>query len=157
MNKTFTFGEKEFIKMLSEATLSYMRTLNESVFIDDETLWRKIKDAFPEKQLDIQIDDNEGKVTVEDEDTGDVYIDYGDETEEYVSTGYPDPNDYDSEGWETEIRYDYSDAMKNLKNRIAAGMPDKKGSIQEESYEVDINELKSIVTEAVKRTLNVKR
>lgn len=150
-------SEKELIEMLSEATISCLKTLNESVWVDGDSLWRELKNLFPDKQLYINVNDETGEVVVEDELTGDIWYGYGEETRDYAPTGFSSPTDRDSEDFETITAYDYEKTLSDLKTRIEAGNPDKRGDIQEESFEVTLDELKTMISESVKRVLNMPR
>ena len=145
------------VGIISEAIVSYLQPLNESVWLDENNLEKELKNLFPDKQLYINVNDETGEVMVEDEDTGDVWYGYGEEKEEYVPTGNPSPVDRDLEEFRTVTVFDYNKTFMDLKTRIETGIPDKKGNIQTEGFEITVDELRGIIKESVKRILNVRR
>lgn len=152
-----SLSEKDLVGLISEAIVSCLKPLNESVWLDGDDLFKELKNAFPDKQLYININDETGEVSVEDEDTGDIWYGYGEEKEEYVPTGNPSPVDRDLEEFDTITVYDYNKTFRDLKTRIETGIPDKEGNIQEESFEITLDELQGLIKESVKRILNLKR
>lgn len=150
-------SEKDLVGIISEAIVSYLQPLNESVWLDEDNLEKELKNLFPDKQLNINVNGEIGEVIVEDEDTGDVWYGYGEEKEEYVPTGNPSPVDRDLEEFRTVTVFDYNKTFSDLKTRIENNEPDKRGNVQVESFEITRDELKEIVSESVKRILNVQR
>lgn len=152
-----SLSEKDLVGIISEAIVSYLQPLNESVWLDEDNLEKELKNLFPDKQLNINVNGEIGEVIVEDEDTGDVWYGYGEEKEEYVPTGNPSPVDRDLEEFDTITVYDYNKTFSDLKTRIENDEPDKRGNIQTESFEITVDELRGVIKESVKRILNLQR
>lgn len=135
-------------KVLKEDFGKYVSPAKEDFYNSDFTD-RLIK-MFPDTYFDFEVDDN-GLVTVTNQETGEYYQAEGDYESRTYGTGYGSANDPYTEEEETETVYSYDGALDTIVQKIENGLPD---GTDEEYIDIDTDEVGNIVGEALKYMFN---